>query len=83
MKLTRAEVNLLLEYVFETEEDELTCGDALDGFAALAEAELQGGTLSERTRRIAEHVRDCPECLEEYEALVLAIGAAERSRDEP
>ena len=78
MKLTRAEVNLILEHVFGTEDDELTCGDALDGFAVLAEEELRGGSVSERTRRIAEHVRECPECLEEYEALVVALGAAER-----
>jgi hypothetical protein len=78
MKLTRAEVNLLLEHVFGTEEHELTCGDALDGFAALAEQELRGGAVSDRTRRIAEHIRECPECLEEYESLLVALEDAPR-----
>ncbi|HEU4404385.1 MAG TPA: hypothetical protein VFS43_03750 [Polyangiaceae bacterium] len=76
MKLTRAEMCLLLSFLYETSDDEITCDDALEGFAALAEAELRGGGVSARTAAIAEHVAECPECAEEYASLLAAIAAA-------
>ena len=76
MKLTKAEMNLVLSFAFMTREDEITCDDALEGFAARAEEELRGGAVSERTAHIAKHIDMCPECAEEYASLLAAIAKA-------
>jgi hypothetical protein len=73
VKLTRSEMADILAFLFSTSDDELPCGDALDGFAALAEEELRGGAVSERTAAIARHIAMCPECAEEYASLLAAI----------
>lgn len=73
MKLTRAEMSLLLSFLFATREDEIGCDDALEGFAALAEEELRAGTVSAATAEIARHIAMCPECAEEYASLLAAL----------
>lgn len=78
MKLTRAEVNLMLSFLYLTSEDEIGCDDALDGFAARAEEELRGGAVSEKTARVAKHIAMCPECAEEYGSLLAALGATRK-----
>ena len=75
MNLTRAEMSVLLSFLFSTREDEIGCDDALEGFAARAEEELRIGKVSEQTAHIARHIAMCPECAEEYASLLAAISA--------
>jgi hypothetical protein len=73
MNLSNDEIRVLLHAVASTRDDEIGCDDCLAGVAAFAEAELAGRTRAEAHRRIQQHVDECPECREEYEALSRAM----------
>jgi hypothetical protein len=73
MSMNEVELRALLGALTKTRDDEIGCDDALAGFPRLAEEELAGKPVSEQMRRIAQHLGDCPECEEEYRALLAAL----------
>ncbi|WP_394836582.1 hypothetical protein LVJ94_06695 [Pendulispora rubella] len=73
MSLTKQEIQWLVEGVLSTREDEIGCDDCLSRVGAYAETVLAGLTIPEALRTVEAHLRDCPECREEYEALLLAL----------
>ncbi len=62
----------LLKRVLATEPEELDC----DGFLARVSPYLErlehGGTVSSELRSVSQHLSVCPECREEFDALVRA-----------
>lgn len=73
MTTNEAELRALLDALTKTRDDEIGCDDALEGFPRRAEEELAGEPVSEQTRLIAQHLVDCPECEDEYRALLAAL----------
>jgi hypothetical protein len=78
MPLDSRHVQTLLSHVSLTREEELDCGDCLAGLAEFAERELVGAEIPEALQRIRHHLEICPECAEEYAALLDVVGAAGR-----
>jgi hypothetical protein len=76
MAMGPEEVKLLVQAVLGTREEELGCDECLDRVGDYAEHQLEGREPSEALRRVEEHLRICPECHEEYEALRDALRAA-------
>ena len=73
MDLSPDSVKALVQATVNTQEVELGCDDCLAQVGAYAERQLAGQTLPEALRRVEEHLRGCPECREEYEALLDAL----------
>lgn len=76
MALDRQEVERLLFSVATTREDEIDCDGCLAGMAEFAELELVGAEVPDALDRIQAHLDSCPECAEEYRALLEAVSAA-------
>lgn len=56
-----------------TRPDELTCDEWLDRVGAYAEARAAGGPPPAGAELIDHHLEICPECREEFEALLAAL----------
>ena len=80
-KLTRQQLQDLARTVARTRHDEISCDAMLDRLASYAE---RGQALPDSERSAVEsHLAICPECTEEYHALLTAIRSAEsRHADE-
>jgi len=73
MKLTEQELRMAAAGLPYTHDGEIGCDDAFARFAARAEEEIAGLAPSAATRAVAQHLEDCPECGEEYGALLDAL----------
>lgn len=72
-RLTRDEIDALLNLVSLTADDEIDCDECLALIAEFAEQELASKPFSEGLRAVAQHLTVCSECREEYEALLRAL----------
>ncbi|WP_224372945.1 hypothetical protein [Hyalangium versicolor] len=61
--------------VVETRDVEIGCDDCLAQVVDYAERQLVGHEVPEALRLVEHHLQDCPECHEEYEALLDALRA--------
>jgi hypothetical protein len=61
-------IERLLRHVFDTEAEEMSCSECFELLAAGVELEL-AGTTSPVLARLAQHLRQCGVCREEYETL--------------
>lgn len=66
----------LLRGIATTREEEYTCDEAFRFFDELAEAAARGEDLDEYLPDVAHHLRQCPECREEFEALLRSLEGA-------
>ncbi|RME42997.1 MAG: hypothetical protein D6791_16500 [Chloroflexi bacterium] len=64
----------LLHMLALTEERELTCAEVFELMDYYAELEEAGEDVRSLLPKVTHHLRICPECKEEYEALRLLIG---------
>ncbi|MBI1743089.1 hypothetical protein HYR54_08495 [Candidatus Acetothermia bacterium] len=55
------------------------CYECLDEIDCYAETALDGKPIPEALRLVTDHLKDCPECREEYEALLVALRHLEKS----
>ncbi len=62
----------LAQWIVETCPDECDCGEFLDHVAAYLEHHQAGTPLPPQLVTIEGHLKVCPECDEEFQALVLA-----------
>lgn len=60
----------LLDAVAETDAEEIDCDAFLDRVAGYVERLGPEEALSDEFRAVAKHIRICPECREEFEALL-------------
>ncbi|HEX2570625.1 MAG TPA: hypothetical protein VH877_13800 [Polyangia bacterium] len=73
--LTLAELRHLARAVLVTAPEELDCDACLAEFDRLAEIALAGQAVPEALRLVEEHLGRCPDCHEEFQALLAALRA--------
>jgi hypothetical protein len=56
-----------------TQLEELDCGQVYELIEAAAEAQLRGKSVEQLMPLIALHLKICPDCLEEYQALLSVL----------
>ncbi len=69
MKLTREEIERLMQMLGLTKDKELDCDQCLCLVAEFAKQNLAGKSASEGFRLIEHHLSICGECHEEFEVL--------------
>lgn len=67
----------LLEMLVMTDEQEIACDDVFKALAEFAEMAQRGEDVAEMMPLVEKHLALCPDCREEYQAL-LAILEAEQ-----
>ena len=80
MKSTRAQLEELLRVVAATEPEEIDCEELLASVGAYLESRAPGGELPRELELVAQHLEVCPDCREEYEALVAAHASLSDNR---
>lgn len=73
MEPTREQLVILAEQLAETAAEEIDCDAVLDCVSAYLEAAKSKRTLLPELNAVAQHLKVCPGCLEEFEALVRAL----------
>ncbi|MCG3132786.1 MAG: hypothetical protein FLDDKLPJ_03652 [Phycisphaerae bacterium] len=64
----------LARLIQDTECQEIDCAEVLNRVAGYLEAVRARSARSEQLRQVAQHLQVCPECLEEFQALIKAEG---------
>jgi len=77
MKLDADQLRRLAGWIAATREDEIDCDELLARVPALLERRAAGGDDVEQDVALLQHLRVCPECLEEIEALLEARAGGE------
>lgn len=73
MHLTSEQLRNIAQAVLVTRPVELHCGEWLDRVGRYAEVVLDGGAIPESLDLVREHMVICPECREEFEAMIEAL----------
>ncbi len=74
-KMTLAEAEKMLVMIQNTQETELSCDDVHELLDQYVEMELRGENASALLPLIRFHLDMCPDCREEYEALMRILKA--------
>ena len=74
MDAAKRKIEELARLVAETSAEELDCGAVLDRIAAYLEQLVDGRKVTAELRTVAQHLKVCPECREEFDALLRAEG---------
>ena len=75
MEPTPDQLAELARLVASTAPQEIDCDDVLDRVAAYLEAHHRDADLPDALREVRQHLEVCPQCREEFDALVQAEGA--------
>jgi predicted anti-sigma-YlaC factor YlaD len=76
-RLTSRQTKSLIRMVSQTREREFNCAECLKHVSELVEREATGLPLDDVLGRVEHHLGMCPECREEYEALLKVLRASE------
>jgi uncharacterized protein with PIN domain len=76
-RLTGKQVGGIVKMLGLTAEHELNCGECLQHVSEFAERQLAREPLDEVIARVEQHLALCPECREEYEALMKILKASQ------
>ena len=68
---------MLLREIAETREVEIGCDECFEQVDRFVEMKLSGLNTAHAMPLVQEHLEICGECREEFEALLLALGAKE------
>ena len=68
-------LKVLLEKLARTETHELSCDDVHKVLAEFTEMQQRGENVSHLMPLVQQHLDLCPDCHEEYKALMLALDA--------
>ena len=63
----------IIKAIQETRSDEIDCGECFDELDQFAETVLAGKSAEEAMSLVQDHLNRCPNCHEEYEALLAAL----------
>ncbi|MFU8826616.1 MAG: hypothetical protein ACNA70_03910 [Brevefilum sp.] len=63
----------LLNMLAMTESHEVACDDVSEALAEFAERSQQGKDITQMMPLVEKHLHMCPDCLEEYEALMTVL----------
>ncbi len=69
-------IRRMMEMLTATKDQELSCDDVYSLLDQFAEAILRKEPLPELFKSIDQHLKVCPDCREEYEALLAMMRAA-------
>ncbi|MDR9415106.1 MAG: hypothetical protein RI564_02395 [Gracilimonas sp.] len=69
----------ILSKLPQTHEDEIGCDDCFDELHSFAEMELEGKSPEQAMPLIKEHLDNCGECRQEYQALLEGMKALNES----
>lgn len=75
MKLNTDVLKKLLSKLSDTHEGEIGCAECFGEIHKFAEMELQGKTPEQAMPLVKEHLDNCGECRQEYQALLKALKA--------
>ena len=75
MEPTRDQLDALARQLAATAPEEIDCDAVLDLVAAYVETTQGDAALSPELQKVAQHLEICPNCLEEFQALVRAIAS--------
>lgn len=67
----------LARAILATRSEEISCDEWLERVGAYLELVLQGRPIPDALRPVGEHSASCPECAEEFEALLRAVWGPE------
>ncbi len=70
---------MLLREIAETREVEIGCDECFEQVDRFVEMKLSGLDTAQAMPLVQEHLEICGECREEFEALLLALGATEEA----
>jgi hypothetical protein len=70
--MTRAEFLQLIRSIFATEDAEILCTEFFALLPQYVDLELSGQEAAQRLPQVAQHLGQCPECYEVYQALLKA-----------
>ncbi len=73
MKPTREQLRDLLQQVAATQAEEIDCEEFLARVATYLEKLRAEETLASELSQVAQHLRVCPNCSEEFEALLASF----------
>ena len=69
-RLTREQVGSIVKMLSLTTDREFNCAECLQHVSEFAEGQLAHQPVSEVIASVEQHLALCPECREEYEALM-------------
>ena len=75
MEPTREQLAALARQLASTAPEEIDCEAVLDRVAAYLEAKRSDVALPPELKSVGQHLEVCPACLEEFQALVRAVGS--------
>lgn len=83
MEVETQEMKRLIRSIINLDPEEITCGECFDVVDNYVEMELAGKDASEALPMVKDHLKRCPPCKEEYEALykALKLMAGKEDRD--
>jgi hypothetical protein len=70
---------MFLRELAETREEEIGCDECFEQVDRFIEMELSGLSAAEAMPLVQLHLETCPECHEEFEALLRALRATEEA----
>jgi len=73
MPLSKTQIDSLLTLVVNATPDTMSCDGCLVNVAQFAEAELIGASLCDSMKKVQTHLKNCPCCSDEYNALLVAL----------
>ena len=73
--LNRSDLKKVVRAVAETRETEIGCDECFEQMDRFAEIEFSGSDAATAMPLVHDHLRKCEDCHEQYEALLIAIGA--------
>jgi uncharacterized protein with PIN domain len=76
-RLTRAQVGGIVKMLGLTRERELNCSECLQHVGEFAECQIANQPVGEVVARVEQHLALCPECREEFEALMKILKAGQ------
>jgi len=65
----------MIEMLVKTEAHEISCNDVGDALAEFAELHRRGQDVKHLMPLVHQHLEMCPDCREEYDALMAALDA--------
>jgi anti-sigma factor RsiW len=70
---------MFLRELAETREEEIGCDECFEQVDRFIEMELSGLSAAQAMPLVHQHLETCPECHEEFEALLAALRATEEA----
>jgi hypothetical protein len=74
-RLTSEEVGSIVKMLSLTRDREFNCSECLQNVGEFAECQLANKPVAEVIASVQQHLALCPECREEYEALMKILKA--------